>query len=47
MQNLTAPALGRLIELPNLIQLNISSTANISEETLKQLKQRVKSLYMN
>jgi hypothetical protein len=46
-QNLTAPALGRLIELPNLIQLNISSTANISEETLKQLKQRVKSLYMN
>jgi hypothetical protein len=44
--NLTEAGIRRLIELPNLTQLNIPA-ASVSEETLKQLKAHIQSIYVN
>jgi hypothetical protein len=44
--NLTEASIRRLLELPNLTELNIP-TASVSEETLKELKAHIKSVYVN
>jgi len=45
--NLSEAALRRLTELPNLTQVNLPTSAKVSEETLEELKAHIKSVYVD